>query len=190
MNVGDIRTLYEYLFWAHERMMSSVSQLPPEELTRDMKSGHRSVRDTLVHMMSSEWIWLSRWHGISPTAMLDPKAFPTLEALDERWGRIRVDLQRFLGQIRDQDLLNPLVYRNIRGEDVTLPLLCSLQHLVNHNSYHRGQVATLLRQMGRDPMSTDLFLFYVEEEAMAESPRPRWQAMHAGIGPDPQEDED
>lgn len=198
MTIHDVRTLYEFLFWAHERMMSGVYELTPEEFTRDLGPGPRSVRDALVHMMSAEWLWLSRWHGVSPTAMLDAEAFPSLEAVEERWGRIRTELQRFLGQVREDDLLRPLPYVSIAGEELQVPLMCALEHVVCHATYHRGQVAALLRRLGKVPRPTDMILFYVEEEegAVARG-APRWEHTHApgrqrggDSGPDDEEDED
>jgi uncharacterized damage-inducible protein DinB len=180
VRINDIRTLYDYLFWAHERMMVPVAELSPEELTRDLGSGLHSVRDTLVHMMSSEWIWLSRWHGISPSTLLDAEAFPTVEALEDRWGRIRVELQRFLGLVREGDLLRPLLYRSIEGEDVEIPLVFTMEHLVHHCTYHRGQMAVLVRQLGKQPLPTDLIRYYLEEEASAiEQSVRRWEHAHA-----------
>jgi uncharacterized damage-inducible protein DinB len=176
LDVHDIRTLYDYLYWSHDRMMESVYTLSPEEYLRELGGSHRSIRDALVHLMGAEWIWLSRWHGISPAALLDPAGFPSLEALEDRWARIHKELQLFLGQVRDQDLRRPMVYHNTRGEEITLPLVCSMQHLVNHNTYHRGQVASMLRQLGRTPLGTDLFLFYIESDALAEG-MPRWRQL-------------
>ena len=180
MGIHDIRVLYDYLDWAHERMMAPVHELTPEEFTRDLSPGPRSVRDALVHMMSAEWLWLSRWHGVSPTAMLDPEAFPTPAALEERWRRIRSELTRFLGQVRAPDLLHPLPYVNLEGEELRVPLGCAMEHLVHHDAYHRGQVAALLRRLGKVPLGTDLILYYLEEEpgAVARSVA-RWERTHA-----------
>ena len=190
MDIHDIRTQFEYLVWAHERMMQPVGELTPGDLARDLGSSHGSVRDTLVHMMSAEWIWLSRWHGISPAAMMDPTAFATLEAIEERWKSLRHELQRFLGQVRDEDLPTPVTYSNFSGDELTLPLVCTLQHLVNHNTYHRGQVATLLRQMGRQPAATDLNLFYLEDESRTARLQPRWETAPSIRRDDDDEEED
>jgi len=182
VDVQDVRTQFEYVFWAHDRMMGPVASLSPEEFTRDLRSGHGSVRDTLVHMMSSDWIWLSRWHGISPTAMIDISAFPSLETVEERWKSLHHELSRFLGQVHDEDLVAPVTYRNIRGEELTLPLVCTLQHLMNHNTYHRGQVATLLRQLGREPANTDISLFFLEDESRTARLQPRFHPTPAYRG--------
>ena len=169
MRIEDLRTLYEYHFWAHERMMGSVSSLTPEELTRDLQSSHRSVRDTLVHMMSSEWLYLSRWHGVFPDTMLAPESFPTLDSIEARWASIRRELRTFLGAVQDQHLTTLMIYHNIRGDEVRLPLEVTMQHVVNHGTYHRGQVCTLVRQLGHDPEPTDLFRYFIEERVIEES---------------------
>jgi uncharacterized damage-inducible protein DinB len=169
VTIDDIRTLYEYHYWAHERMMTAVQRLTPEELDRDLGASHVSVRGTLVHMMSAEWLYLSRWHGVFPDNMLDAKAFPTLDALEDRWSGIRRELRGFLGRVQKGHLNNLMIYRDTGGEEVKLPLYVNLMHLVNHATYHRGQVANLIRQLGHEPEPTDLFRFYIEEQVLIES---------------------
>jgi uncharacterized damage-inducible protein DinB len=169
VHITDIRGLYDYLFWAHERMMTAVSELTPEEFTRDMGSSFPSIRDTLTHMMSIEWLSLSRWHGVFPDSMLDPEAFPTLDVLEERWAGIRRELRSYLGRVHTQHLNNLAIYRDLQGEEVRLPLYATLMQLVNHHNYHRGQVTTLLRQLGHQPIETGLYLFYLEERALEDA---------------------
>jgi uncharacterized damage-inducible protein DinB len=187
---NEIRNLFDYMYWAHERMMRPVLDLPSEDFRRELGSSHSSLRDTLVHIMSVEWIWLSRWHGISPPALLDPTGFTDLESVEKRWGSLRHELQRFLGQIKDGNLNVPINYRSVRGEDLSLPLFCTLQHLVNHHTYHRGQVATLLRLLGREPASTDMTLFFFEDESRTARAGPRLETTPAIFGHDDDEEEE
>jgi len=63
----DLDLLLDYHYWARDRVLDAVEALTPEQLTRDMGNSFKSVLDTLAHLHSSEWIWLSRWHGESPT---------------------------------------------------------------------------------------------------------------------------
>lgn len=169
MKIAEIRTLYEYLFWAHERTAGVVETLSEEEFVRDLGSSHHSVRGTLVHMMSAEWLYLSRWHGVFPDAMLDPNAFPTLAAVEERWRGIHRELHSFLGRLREENLSSVFRFRNLRGDEVSFPFYVTLLHVVNHNTYHRGQVVTLLRILGRQPEATDLYRFFLEEQALTGS---------------------
>jgi len=190
VDANEIRNLFDYMYWAHERMMRPIVDMPTDELTRSLGSSHSSLRDTLVHILSVEWIWLSRWHGISPPALLDPAGFPDLDSIEKRWASLRHELQRFLGQIRDENLNVAIHYRSVRGEDLTLPLVCTLQHLVNHHTYHRGQVATLLRQLGREPVSTDMTLFFFEDESRTARAAPRLETAPAIFGHDDDEEEE
>lgn len=190
MDSNEVRNLFDYMYWAHERMLRPLADLPNEEFVRPLNSGHSSLRDTLVHILSVEWIWLSRWHGISPPALLDPALFPDLESVEKRWASIRHELQRFLGQIRDENLVVPISYRSVRGEELALPLICTLEHVVNHHSYHRGQMATLLRQLGREPVSTDMTLFFFEDESRTARMTPRLETAPALFGGDEGDEEE
>ncbi|MGC2725748.1 MAG: DinB family protein, partial [Candidatus Acidiferrales bacterium] len=67
MNVEDFRLLYDYNAWADHRTLDACAALSSEQFTRDLASSFRSVRDTLLHIMQVEWLWLERWHGRSPT---------------------------------------------------------------------------------------------------------------------------
>lgn len=61
MNVEDIRTLYAFNQWADRRMLTSTGQLSAADFIRDLGSSHGSVRGTLVHIFSGEWIYLQLW---------------------------------------------------------------------------------------------------------------------------------
>jgi uncharacterized damage-inducible protein DinB len=159
MNVDDIRTLYAFNRWATETILTAVRALSEEEYARDLGTSHRSVRGTLVHTMWAEWIWLRRWHGESPTRVFSEEEFPTVQALEARWAEIESQREGFLSALTDADLARRVAYENLRGERWEYPLVHMLQHVVNHGTYHRGQVVTLLRQLGRAAPATDLLLY-------------------------------
>jgi uncharacterized damage-inducible protein DinB len=66
----------------------------------------------------------------------------------------------FLSGLRDDQLTALVKYRDTSAGDRVLPMGQALQHVVNHSTYHRGQVTTMLRQLGAIPQATDLALFY------------------------------
>jgi uncharacterized damage-inducible protein DinB len=165
--VNEIKELYEYNSWANQRVLGATARLSPGQLTRDLRSSFPSVLDTLVHTMGAEWIWLSRWKGTSPTGMPEEWDFPTHEALSSRWISLDQDLTDFASALSAEQLAAPLAYRNTRGEPYSAPLWQLMRHLVNHGSYHRGQVVTLLRQLGAEAVATDLVLFHRERDGGA-----------------------
>lgn len=163
MNKQDFGYLYDYNQWANRRILQTASKLTPEQFTRDLQSSHCSVRDTLAHILAAEWIWLERWKGTSPSSLLDPAGFNTVESLVSRWTDVERDYEEFISGLNDEKLSTVISYRNTRGEDWAYPLGQMLQHVMNHSTYHRGQVTTLLRQLGGEVMSVDLLVFMDEK---------------------------
>ena len=163
MDAPDIRKLYEFNAWANARTLDAASVLDPEQCTRDLASSHPSVRDTLVHTMAAELIWLRRWQGESPRSLLAPSEFPTHESVRERWAEVGRELSDFARAVTDESLAGVITYTNTRGEVWSYPLGHMMQHVVNHSSYHRGQVTTMLRQLGAPAVATD-FLLYLDAQ--------------------------
>jgi uncharacterized damage-inducible protein DinB len=159
MNKHDVEYLFDFNRWANARVLDSVSKLTPEQFVRDLQSSHRSVRDTLAHILAAEWIWLERWKGVSPNALLIPTEFPTLESVVTRWAAVEGDYAEFIEGITDESLDEVITYTNTKGEEWTYPLGKMLQHVMNHSSYHRGQVVTMLRQLGAEVNPVDLLVF-------------------------------
>jgi uncharacterized damage-inducible protein DinB len=167
MTPEEIRLLYDYDGWANRRILDACAALAPEQFTRDMGSSFRSVRDTLAHILGAQWIWLERFQGRSPGALPKADQFPDLTALRARWDEVQRDLLAYVGGLSAGELDGTFEYRTSRGDVFRNVLWQTLQHLVNHGSYHRGQVTTMLRQLGAAPVSTDLIGFYRERAAQA-----------------------
>lgn len=162
MNKNDIVYMYNYNRWANAKILDAVSKLTPEQFTRDLHSSHRSVRDTLAHILAAEWIWLERWNGTSPKALLDPSEFPTVESIRSRLTEVEDGCREFINGLDDQSLQKVVAYTNTKGEEWKYTLGHMLQHVATHSSYHRGQVITMLRQLGAEAVSVDL-LYYEDE---------------------------
>ena len=159
MNKQDVAYLHDYNRWANRRILEAASKLTPEQFTKDLQSSHRSVRDTLAHILAAEWIWLERWKGTSPGSLLNPADFGTIESLESSWAEVERDYLEFISGLSDERLSTVISYRNTRGEDWAYPLGQMLQHVMNHSNYHRGQVITLLRQLGAEVLPMDLLVF-------------------------------
>ena len=128
-----------------------------------MDSSFRSVRDTLAHVYAAEWIWLSRWRGVSPPAMPATETFPDLAAIRAVWIAHESEVNAFLNGLDEEGIHRRIEYMTTGGQPMAGVLWRLVQHVVNHASYHRGQVTTLLRQHGAPaPKSQDLVTFYRE----------------------------
>src|SRR5215467_2409312 len=164
ISTEDIQFLYRYNSWANSKVLHTVDALSFDQFNQKLGGSFPSVRETLVHLMGAEWIWLQRWKGVSPKALLNEAEFPDLDSIKARWRDIEREQMDFVGQVTDSSLEQPLRYVNLKGQTFEYPLGRALQHLVNHGSYHRGQVTNFLRQLGAQPAATDL-LVYFEVEA-------------------------
>jgi uncharacterized damage-inducible protein DinB len=162
-----IRLLYDYTPWADTKALDAVSKLTPEQWTRDLGNSLKSVRDTAVHIASAQGIWLSRWRGASPQGMWTAADYPTPAALREKWEPLKAELTSFVAAQTEETLKQPLSYKNLKGEPITFPLGPLMLHVANHSTYHRGQITTLLRQLGAQPVSTDLVVYYLEKAKKA-----------------------
>jgi uncharacterized damage-inducible protein DinB len=160
MDLERIKALYDFNRWANGRVLEAAEKLSLEQFTNDLKSSYPSVRDTLVHIMGAEWIWLERWSGNSPKALLAAAEFPTVSAIRNRWTEIERGQKAFLASATEESLQKVVTYLNLRGERWEYPLWQILQHLVNHSTYHRGQVTTMFRQLGARPVETDFLVYY------------------------------
>jgi len=150
--VDTLRELFDYNYWARDRQLEACAALTEEQFLRPMGNSFSSVRDTLAHLVAVEWVWLERWLGRSPTKLdggeYSAETFPTLGTVRERWRTVEGNMRSYLSGLQDSALERPLSYTNFKGERWTYPLWQTLVHVVNHQTYHRGQITTLLRQLG------------------------------------------
>jgi len=160
MTLQDVKLLHAYNAWASSRTLEAVSALPAEEYTRDLGTGHRSLHGTLVHMVAAEKRWLSRWIGTPEPSLLTPAEVPTLDVLRTLWESVGYETARFLGTLSDRKLQDKVAVTTPEGSPFTVTIGQSLQHLVDHSTYHRGQAAALMRQLGHTPPQTSMVLFF------------------------------
>ena len=160
MTYDHLNTLLDYHYWARDRVLEGAAALTPEQFTRDLANSFPSVRDTLAHMIGAEWVWLLRWRGTPPTALPHDR-FPDLASLRTEWTRMEGEVREFLRGVGPDGVTRVFEYKMFDGEAASQPFWQMLQHVVNHASYHRGQITTMLRQLGVAPAkSMDMSVFY------------------------------
>jgi uncharacterized damage-inducible protein DinB len=162
MTTDEASELFDYGSWATARMFSAVQELPQERLEAVVASSFPSVRATLAHIVAAEWIWLHRWLGESPTSEPAWARTPTLSELKVQLAAVDAKRTAFLAQLSNADPDAVVSYRGTDGQIFSHPLGKLMRHVVNHSTYHRGQLATQLRQLGHTPPNTD-FTRYLRE---------------------------
>lgn len=181
MNLEDIQTLYAYNRWASERLFSVLEELNQPRFTAQVQSSFPSIRETVLHILFAEWLWLKRWQGNSPRSTLanpdaspatwstlSPGGIPALEELStvrelkSFADSIDKERQDFLCRLNEDVLHAKLQYTDMAGMPFALLLVQLMQHVVNHGTYHRGQVTTMLRQLGAEAVALDMVYFFRE----------------------------
>jgi uncharacterized damage-inducible protein DinB len=160
--LDSIRDLYAYSAWANARILDTAEQLTPEQFTTS-GDGFDSIRDTLVHTASVQWLWLERWRETSPSELWDPANFADVAELRTRWEEVETATSEYIATLCDPDLVRVVSYVNFQGERWAYPLWQQLLHQVNHATQHRSEAALLLTRLGYSPGWLDL-LVYVDEQ--------------------------
>ena len=150
-----LNQLFDHNYWARDRQLQTCASLTGEQYLRPLGNSFPSLRDTLTHLLAVEWLWLERWRGRSPRTLIGPEEFPALDALSRRWQSVEREMREYVAGLTEEVLERPLTFVNTRGKTWTYPLGLMVQHLLHHQSYHRGQVTALFRQLGVEPPKVD-----------------------------------
>jgi len=169
MNKDDIQLLYEYDRWANNRVLQAASALNDEQFTRELGGSFRSVRDTVVDIIAGEWDWLAYWKEWSASAafladlskqrdaLFHPDAFSNVAAVRRKWAEVEKEQAEFVNGVTNESLGKMLPFRTTQASLAHL-----MQHVANHSTYHRGQIALMMRQLGAKPLATDFHVFLAE----------------------------
>ena len=142
-----IKQVYDYCYWANKRYFAVDEGLSEEQLHKMQGHSWDDVHAMLVHMMSSEWIWLQRWHGTSPKSHLNKNDFQTLASVNEHWNQVEAEMRTYIESQTEISLQAEITYSNFSGETFRVPLYQMLMHVANHETHHRGELAAMFALM-------------------------------------------
>ena len=156
-----ITKLYRYNYWANHLILEKAAQVTETQFTEPTAFSAGSLRRTLVHTLSAEWIWRSRCQlGVSRSAMLQEADFPTLAAITTRWQEEEQAMLSYVETVTDADLSQTITYTNTAGTVSYETLLGDiLHHLVLHGMQHRSEMAAMLTSFGQSPGDIDFIAF-------------------------------
>jgi len=159
----QIRELYDFNAWANGRVFDSCAVLTPEQFARAIGSSYPSVRETLAHIVTGEWVWLELWLGRTHSAsdrQSYASQFTDIASIRAGWSAVEKERRPFLNALTAASLERVIEYTSLMGNRCAYTLCRMMQHVVNHSTYHRGQVTTLLRQLGAQPPATDYLRYF------------------------------
>jgi uncharacterized damage-inducible protein DinB len=160
-----LMTLLDFHYWARDRVLDAAAVLTPEAYAAPRGSSFASVRETLEHLYLAEWLWLKRLHGevVTKRPEID---LSDVAALRAAWRELEAQWRSWLDGTTEPAMQTVIEYRLLNGQPRASAIWQIVAHMVNHGSYHRGQVTTLLRQIGAEPpLGTDLIAYFREVSA-------------------------
>jgi uncharacterized damage-inducible protein DinB len=157
--LDTIKLLWNYHFWSLEQIKRSIEDFSEEEFSKDLGDGCGSVKDKLVHILAADKIWLARIKKRNETFLQSSEIKDKSEYL-ELLKKVQDEFKDLLSQLQEKDLIELSYYKNLRGMEYSTPLKEILLHVANHGTYHRGQVASLIRRVKGKPPVTDLIEYF------------------------------
>jgi uncharacterized damage-inducible protein DinB len=160
--LADVR----YSEWATRRLLEAAATLTPAELARDLGHSHRSVIDTLRHYFVSEEFWVQCLiaNALPPMDEIgDDGPQPQISFADllKRWPEVWESLERWMEGLSEADLAEAMPCRLSATRTRNFPRWEILRHNVNHATLHRGQIVSMLRQLGKQPPNVDIIGYYM-----------------------------
>jgi uncharacterized damage-inducible protein DinB len=157
MSVLMIRDLYDYHRWANRRLFDVAAALGEAACGREL-GAHFSVPSLtrmFAHIYGADAVWLNRWTGAPASVPPYPQLASMLE-VRAQWDALEATQRAFVDGLRDADLQRRVEYKNTQGQAFAAPLGVLLQHVANHATHHRSEIATMLTLISGSPPDTGI----------------------------------
>jgi uncharacterized damage-inducible protein DinB len=159
--VALVQELFEYHWWANRTLWDVAAALGETTATREVgrQFSFVTLKGMFAHLYAGDFVWFSRFRGTSPERLPNDADFPSMKALRERWDALEADSRAFIAGLGEADLARALDFRDTAGRPGRLPLGGLLQHVANHATHHRSEIATMLTMLTGSPPPTDLVVY-------------------------------
>ena len=150
----------EYNLWANTIICGWLEQINDEQWTKEIISSFNTIQETVLHIISAEKAWVQRFKK-QPFEWLQTTYKGSKEEHIKLWKENSAELKAFVDAFDENDLDKNLDFKRLNGDAYSMPYYQLFAHVVNHATYHRGQLVTMLRQAGFEGISsTDLLGVY------------------------------
>lgn len=162
------KELAEYNQWANDKVCSWLEQIDEEQWTQQVVSSFDSIQKTVLHIISAEKAWVERFRKQEKIEWLQSSYQGLKEEHIALWRKTSEELKKFIEDFDENGLNKNLDFKRLNGQAFSMPYYQLFAHVVNHATYHRGQLVTMLRQVGFTKVSgTDLLAVYSKNQALA-----------------------
>jgi uncharacterized damage-inducible protein DinB len=159
----DFRALFAFNRWANDKMLDACRQLTPEQYAAEPAPGWSPVRASVYHIVLVTDRWVRGVAGDADPAYAAEADVRTPDDAQRVLERAYRNLDALLPALTPEALATLRTFRRRTGEALTMPPWVILRHVVNHTTYHRGQVASKLKRFGVQQAETDLVWWAMEQ---------------------------
>ena len=161
--------MFQYHTWANQTILNRIMELPSSVFSQEVNSSFPTVAHALNHIYAVDMMW---YLVLTGTGM--PDALQACRPLNERILSTADEYTRLFSQLAEQfrewlgnqtDLEQSILLDNPYAGSRQTRFAEIMLHLVNHGTYHRGNISTMLRQLGHSSVMTDYVLFLYQEPA-------------------------
>ena len=162
MELELIRGIWDYHWWGNRKIFDEAHALGEETAKKEVgkQFSFPTLKGMLAHIYGADRIWLTRWKGESPTRLSGDADVSSLADLRTKWDALEAEQRAFLTSLGTAELKRTIDYKATDGKPYAQPLWHLLQHVVNHATHHRSEIATMVTMIKGSPPSTDMVLFY------------------------------
>jgi uncharacterized damage-inducible protein DinB len=150
-----------YNLWANKRVIIKLVSLPEKMLNKELKSSFRSITLTVLHMYDAETIWLNRLEGISlnewPAKNFKGSPAEAMQLLEYA----SIKIADYTNNISGDSLYNDCTFTSLEGKPYTMKIYDIIQHCMNHSTFHRGQIITMLRELDIAELPSTDYIAYL-----------------------------
>lgn len=155
--------LYDYMYWANARYLAVAAALTEEQIHRNLGHSWGDLHATFVHMLSSEQVWLKRWHGESPNGHLNPGDYPGIAGVESAWAATEKEMRAYVEAQSPESLQAVITYTNFRGETFRVPVWQMMAHVTNHETHHRGEIAAMYALLNVPHPEDELIQYFLSQ---------------------------
>lgn len=155
-------THFKYHRWATGLILDELTGLNSEQLLKPLGSSFPSAYDTVVHLYQSDRVWLDRLEERPSGQLADYEAPGCMWELREAWTEVQDRMIIFASALGEADVNRVIAYKNLAGQPFATPIWQMALHIVNHGTHHRGQITSMMRQLGQKATNIDLLRYYRE----------------------------
>lgn len=146
-----------YNQWMNQKLYAVCAEIPDADRKKDLGAFFKSIHGTLNHLLYGDKAWMARFTGRPVDVAIGQELFANYVELKKAREEADFEILAWSKNLKPDWLKEPFEYTSqVDGKTRILPTWILVTHFFNHQTHHRGQITTLMRQLGYESGVTDI----------------------------------